>query len=85
MATIQNPFELPLPDTETPNELNRRHKNLPGATPVYLKATGEDATSAMDIGKYVNPELAMHSSYFSTLDKMMSCVAKNAHVTEPKA
>ena len=34
----------------------------------------------MQMGTYVNPKLALHTSYFSALDSMMQCVEKNAHV-----
>ena len=38
----------------------------------------------MQMSHYVNPELSMHSDYFKTLDKMMQCVEKNAHVVDVK-
>jgi hypothetical protein len=45
----------------------------------YLLAKGE-TTAPMQMGTYVNPKLALHTSYFSALDSMMQCVEKNAHV-----
>ena len=38
----------------------------------------------MQMGHYVNPDLATHSQYFSALNSMMQCVEKNVHVTDPK-
>ena len=38
----------------------------------------------MKMGQYVNPDLGLHSEYFTSLDKMMKCVEKNAHVTDPQ-
>ena len=39
----------------------------------------------MEMGTYVNGDLANNSHYFKSLDDMMSCVRKNAHVTDPAA
>jgi hypothetical protein len=53
-------------------------KYVPGLR-YYLLAKGE-STAPMQMGTYVNPKLALHTSYFAALDNMMQCVEKNAHV-----
>lgn len=42
----------------------------------YLLAKGE-STGPMQLGTYVNPKLAQHTSYFAALDSMMKCVERN--------
>ena len=38
----------------------------------------------MQLGTYVNPQLALHSDYFKSLDRLMKCVEKNPHVSGKK-
>ena len=93
MAEIPNPFDMParvLTNQEKQRNSNRMYKDLPLGTPAYLSVTGEDldapgvnSENVMKMSQYVNPELALHSDYFKTLDKMMKCVEKNASVTDP--
>ena len=49
----------------------------------YLLAKGE-STAPMQLGTYVNPKLAHHTSYFAALDNMLKCVEKNAQVEEKR-
>ena len=87
MATIQNPFEVEKRDltiNEKARMFNEMLKDKPLGTPFYLKVV-EDAGSVMQMGTYANPDLGMHSEYFKSLDSMMKCVEKNAHVTDPQA
>ena len=53
-------------------------------TPFFLKAKN-DSSAVMEMGTYVNPDLTNTSEYFKSLDAMMSCVQKNAHVTDAAA
>ena len=46
--------------------------------------TKGDTTGVMQLGTYANPKLAMHSTYFGALDKMMKCVDRFSHVAENK-
>uniref|UniRef100_A0A7S3I7G4 Uncharacterized protein n=1 Tax=Favella ehrenbergii TaxID=182087 RepID=A0A7S3I7G4_9SPIT len=69
--------------------MNERLRNSPVGVPFYLQVTGGEpgeSTSAMNVmqmGHYVNPELALNTDYFRSLDRMMQCVEKNAHVSDP--
>ena len=71
--------------------LNQRHLNKPGAVPIYLQVTGGElgealnATNVMQMGQYVNPELALNTDYFRSLDSMMQCVERNAALTDVAA
>ena len=70
-------------------KLNQLFKDKPMGTQFYLAVKGQDvpvaASNVMQLGQYVNPELAHHSTYFKSLDAMMKCVERNAGVTDPAA
>ena len=90
MAEIPNPFDIPAVKRTEQQELfrlNAMTKNKPMGTQFYLKVKGQDVpvanTNVMKFGQYANPELALHSTYFKSLDAMMKCVEKNAGVTDP--
>ena len=93
MAFVPPPFnDLEAPQTDPVKIqgqlriLNQRMKDTPLGTPFYLRVTGGEpgertsAANVMQLGHYVNPELAQHSDYFKSLNQMMQCVEKNAHV-----
>ena len=64
--------------------MNNKMRNMPAGTPFYLQVTG-DETGVMELGRYANPELALSSDYFRSLNSMMQCVEKNLHVTDAAA
>ena len=75
MATIENPFdkvENILNPQERVNRVNERLGDTPLGTPYFLRAKGDGAV--MEMGSYVNSDLAVQSEYFKTLDAMMNCV-----------
>ena len=59
--------------------MNERYGNNIAGNQFYLETKGQSAQT-MQLGTYVNPKLALHSDYFGSLDKMMKCVERNAHV-----
>lgn len=63
-------------------KLNAIYGDKPAGNHYYLRATGGDL-GPMELGTYVNPQLALHTDYFGALDRMMKCVQKHAQV-EPK-
>jgi hypothetical protein len=60
------------------NKLNAVYGDKTAGNHYYLRAKG-DSTSPMELGTYVNPQLALHTDYFGSLDRMMRCVEKHAH------
>ena len=87
MATIENPFDrvqAVISTQDKVNKINQKLGNTPMGTPYFLRAKGQDS-GVMEMGTYVNPDLAVQSEYFKSLDSMMNCVQKNAHVTDPAA
>ena len=92
MAEIPNPFDA-APRMATMEEkhraLNNAFKDKPIGTPHYLYIRGGEvdepttAANVMQMSHYANPDLAMHSSYFGALDKMMKCVDRNVGETDP--
>ena len=71
--------------------MNSLHANKPAAVPFFLQATGGElgeatnATNVMQMGHYVNPDLALNTDYFRSLDNMMQCVERNASLTDAAA
>lgn len=60
------------------NRLNAIYGDKTAGNHYYLRARG-DSTGPMELGTYVNPQLALHTDYFGSLDRMMKCVEKHAH------
>ena len=69
--------------------INDYGRDKPAGVPFYLQVTGGElgestnASNVMQMGHYVNPELALNTDYFRSLDRMMSCVERNAHLADP--
>ena len=92
MAEIPNPFEA-TPKIASMEEkqraMNATFKDKPFGTPHYLYIRGGEAdepttaANVMQMSHYANPDLAMHSTYFGALDKMMQCVDRNVGETDP--
>ena len=92
MAEIENPFDKPakeLSALERANHLNQMYGQYPIGAGFYMKAhNGAEPgkkikkSAVMNMGSYVNPQLAGHSTYFAALDSMMQCVQNNVHLTE---
>ena len=94
MAEIENPFDKPKVQqsaAEKVRMLNRLYGATPMGSPYYLKDSDAvegkkmKKSAVMQMGSYVNPQLAQHSTYFAALDAMMKCVEKNKDLTEPTA
>ena len=86
MATIENPFDkvqVELSALEKSNRLNKAIGHLPIGTPYFLRAKDSETGPVMQMSTYVNKDLTVQSEYFRSLDQMMNCVQKNAHVTDP--
>ena len=91
MAEIPNPFDVApriYNEQEKARIFAKVFKDKPFGAPHYLSVTNAEidapinAGTVMQMGQYVNPELAMHSDYFKSLNNMMQCVEKNIHLTE---
>ena len=53
-------------------------KDHPNISPLFLTQKGSSEGSNISFSKHFNPELAIDSEYFKSLNHLMSCVEKHA-------
>ena len=89
-SELQRPQTDPVKIQQRMRMMSDRLGNRPGSVVFYLQVTGGEpgeetnASNVMQMGHYVNPDLALNTDYFKALNAMMQCVDKNKHVTDPK-
>ena len=79
---LEGPQTDPAKIEQSMRMMNERMRDKPTGTSYFLQVTDSSA-GAMEMGKYVNQELSQNSDYFNSLNKMMQCVEKNVHLTDP--
>ena len=67
------------------SRLNERYGSNAGGNRFYLEARDGQSAKVMELRRYVNPKLSLHSDFYRTLDAMMKCAEQNAHLPAAEA